>query len=159
MPIQGEKSDMGARKVIKAGAGAGLDKIFKDMGAQVEVEAEEKVLSVGTKAGFEHMNACAGAGVAKAGAYAFANPGLAKAEAGARGPHADATAALLAGVIEAKANADVAKVGAVATAGHEHLGAYIKAEAVVGQVQAGIQHMPLKVIQLQYHADMVRGTL
>jgi len=137
-----------AKKAAVGGAGKGLNKLYKDMGAQVETSVEERVLSVSTKTemdGFEHMNACAGAGLAKADASAFANPTLAKAEAGARGPHAETKAALIDGVFEAKASADAAKVGAKATVGHENLGAYAKAEAVAGKVEAGITHTPFQV--------------
>ena len=151
-----------AKKAAVGGAGKGLNKLYKDMGAQVETSVEERVLSVSTKTemdGFEHMNACAGAGLAKADASAFANPTLAKAEAGARCPHAETKAALIDGVFEAKASADAAKVGTKATVGHENLGAYAKAEAVAGKVEAGITHTPFQVNPVVRVSDVVRERL
>ena len=99
-----------ARAGGRAGAVEGADLLWRKTKLHVETSTGSRVATAETEAkleGFEHMNAKAGAGAAYTSAAASANPTQAKASAGVCGPNAGASAALVAGIVEATSEAYV----------------------------------------------------
>ena len=145
-PLKGQLQSA-AVNTGRMGAEAVTDIIWRSTGLHVETSKGSKVATAETQAkveGFKCLNAKAGAGVAKTFAGASANPTQAKASAGACGPNAEASAALVEGLIEANSEAFVGKAHATAGFGIEKLGAHAEAEVVTARVAIGIAHTPLK---------------